>query len=96
MTSPFVYVRNDPRTPLEKALNVNPELCRDRTETPMEAARRLAIEYLLRQGIRVLELPGGRWSVNPEYPTDATEEEKAKIDYRCEQWMRKLVSRENR
>lgn len=88
----ITFVRNDPRTPLERALNVDPDTCRDRVETSEEKARRKAKEYLKQKGVSVVELPGGRWRVVPEYPKGATAAERAAIDGRCDRFMRYVAS----
>lgn len=95
MTSPLVLVVNDPRTPLERALGINPDLCRDRLETPTEAVRRKAKEWLLQRGINVIELPNGGWRVMPEYPIGATQEVKDRIDAACEDWMRRQFEKDH-
>lgn len=90
MKSPLVLVRNDPRTPLEKALGVNPDLCKERLMQPLEKQKEVAKATLLKHGMKVIELPTGRWHVIPEYPPQATDEDKARIDAACEDWMRRV------
>jgi len=90
MTSPLILVVNDPRTPLEKALGVNPDTCRERVATPLEKQKAAAKAAMLKHGMRVIEHPNGKWTVVPEYPEGATDDTKAKIDAACEDWMRRV------
>lgn len=83
--------KHDYRTPLEKSLNVDPALVVERGETQAQRDKRKAIEALAKLGVRVIELPRGRWRVIPEYPADATDADKAAIDQVCENFMRRVA-----
>lgn len=84
--------KQDFRTPLEKALNVDPALVVERGETQAQRDKRKAIEQLAKLGIRVIELTRGRWRVVPEYPADATDADKKAIDQVCERWMARIAA----
>lgn len=87
----LIVPKADYRTPLEKALGVDPATAIERGMTPAQRARQRAVEALRRQGIKVLELPGGKWSVTPEYPAGATDAQRRQIDASCEAWMRRIA-----
>ena len=82
--SPTILVRHtDHRTPLEKALGVDDSTTKDRFATPQARKAAEAIRVLRARGIKVIELPNGGWSVTPNYPDGATDEEKAYMDVAC-------------
>ncbi len=89
----LLNVVNDKRTPLEKSLGVDPRTVAARGETARETQLRNAKAALLKHGMRVIELPSGKWHVVPEYPAKATDADKAVIDRACEDWMRRIAGR---